>query len=399
MHNTATPYQPADVFGVATASGSAPRAFISPQRYVQGLGVLDRLGEFIGLVGSTNVALLASSRAQEIEGARAERALTSAGVASRFATFGGQCTLDEVDAHVDRFRDSAVDVIVALGGGKCVDTGKAVAHRLGLPVVVVPTLASNDAPCSALSVMYRTDGTSTGVEFYPNSPALVLVDTGIIASAPERFLVSGMGDAMATWYEARVAIENPSGFSSIRGRPTIAAAAIGEACATTLFEHGVGAAAAVAAGTVDPSLEDVVEANTLLSGLGFESGGLAAAHGVAQSCNAVAQVHANYLHGEMVAFGLITQLVMEGRESEAGRVAEFFCSVGLPVHLRHLSLSPTDTDALTVIADGTVDFPTTPNMPMRVDRSLVLSAFATAHRIGTAAVSDLGDDAYRKIHT
>jgi glycerol dehydrogenase len=319
-------------------------------------------------------------------------------VASRFATFGGECTLDEVDAHVDRFRDSAVDVIVALGGGKCVDTGKAVAHRLGLPVVVVPTLASNDAPCSALSVMYRTDGTSTGVEFYPNSPALVLVDTGIIASAPERFLVSGMGDAMATWYEARVAIENPRGFSSIRGRPTIAAAAIGEACARTLFDHGVGAAAAVAAGTVDRSLEDVVEANTLLSGLGFESGGLAAAHGVAQSCNAVAHVHDNYLHGEMVAFGLMTQLVMEEREVEARRVAEFFCSVGLPVHLGHLSLAPTDTDSLTVIADGTVDFPTTPNMPMRVDRTLVLSAFAEAHQIGTAAVSDGGDDAYRRLH-
>ena len=398
MTDSVAPYQPEEMFGVVTASGSAPRAFISPQRYVQGLGILDRLGEFIGLVGATSAALLASSRGQRIEGARAEGALTAAGIPSTFATFGGECTLEEVNTHVDRFEGSGVDVIVALGGGKCVDTGKAVAHRLGLPVVVVPTLASNDAPCSALSVMYRTDGTSTGVDFYPNSPALVLVDTGIIASAPERYLVSGMGDAMATWYEARVAIENPNGFSSIRGRPTIAAAAIGEACAKTLFEHGVQAAAAVAAGTVDESLEDVVEANTLLSGLGFESGGLAAAHGVAQSCNLVPAVHDTYLHGEMVAFGLITQLVMESRESEARRVAEFFCSVGLPVHLGHLSLSPSDTDSLTVIADGTVDFPTTPNMPMRVDRPLLLFAFAEAHRIGTTAVGDRGDDAYRRLH-
>jgi glycerol dehydrogenase len=398
LHDTATPYQPADVFGVVTVAGAAPRAFISPQRYVQGLGVLDRLGEFIGLVGSTNAALLASSRAQEIEGARAERALTAAGVGSTFATFGGECTLDEVDAHVDRLSDSGVDVIVALGGGKCIDTGKAVAHRLGLPVVVIPTVASNDAPCSALSVMYRTDGTSTGVEFYPNSPALVLVDTGIIASAPERFLVSGMGDAMATWYEARVAIENPNGFSSIRGRPTIAAAAIGEACATTLFAHGVGAAAEVASNTVDHNLEQVVEANTLLSGLGFESGGLAAAHGVAQSCNAVAHVHDNYLHGEMVAFGLMTQLVMEDRKAEARRVAEFFCSVGLPVHLGHLSLSPSDSHFLTVIADGTVEFDTTPNMPMEVDRAMVLAAFAGAHDVGIATVNEFGDDAYGRLH-
>jgi glycerol dehydrogenase len=326
------------------------------------------------------------------------QSLTDAGVESNFATFGGECTLDEVGRHVESLRSSNVDAIVALGGGKCVDTGKAIAHRLGLPVVIVPTLASNDAPCSALSVMYRSDGTSTGVEFYPVSPALVLVDTGIIASAPERYLVSGMGDAMATWYEAIVAIDNPKGFSSIRGRPTIAAAAIGEACAKTLFEHGFGAAAAVAAGTVDHSLEEVVEANTLLSGLGFESGGLAAAHGVAQSCNLVAAVHDEYLHGEMVAFGLLTQLVMEERPSEARRVAEFFCSVGLPVHLGHLSLSPSDTASLSVIASGTVDFPTTPNMPMKVDHALVVSSFAKAHEIGTATVSDVGDAAYRRLH-
>ena len=264
--------------------------------------------------------------------------------------------------------------------------------------MIVPTLASNDAPCSALAVMYRADGTSTGVEFFPRSPSLVLVDTGIIASAPERFLVSGMGDAMATWYEASVAINNPAGFSSIRGRPTIAAAAIGEACAKTLFEHGVGAAAAVANGAVDHSLEQVVEANTLLSGLGFESGGLAAAHGVAQSCNLVDTVHDRYLHGEMVAFGLMTQLVMEDRPSEARRVAEFFCSVGLPVHLGHLSLSPDDEDSLSTIADGTVDFPTTPNMPMEVDRPFVLKSFAAAHEIGTATVNDVGDDSYLRLH-
>jgi glycerol dehydrogenase len=398
MTSDFTPYLPDEMFAVPTANGTAPRAFIAPQRYVQGLGVLDRLGELIGLVGATNAVVLASARAQSEEGIRAERSLTTSGVASRFAPFGGECTLEEVEGHVESLQDSHVDVVVALGGGKCVDAGKAVAHRMGVPVVVVPTLASNDAPCSALSVMYRTDGTSTGVEFYPNSPALVLVDTGIIASAPERFLVSGMGDAMATWYEARVAIENPHGFSSIRGRPTIAAVAIGEACATTLFKHGAGAAAAVAAGTVDQSLEDVVEANTLLSGLGFESGGLAAAHGVAQNCNLVAHVHDNYLHGEMVAFGLMTQLAMEDRTDEARRVAEFFCSVGLPVHLGHLSLSPSDSGSLEVIADGTVDFPTTPNMPMEVDRAVVLRAFAEANDIGTSTAEEVGDDAYRRLH-
>src|SRR4030095_10364647 len=101
----------------------------------------------------------------------------------------------------------------------------------------------------------------------------------IIASAPERYLVAGMGDAMATWYEARVCLLNPAAVSMVGARPTLASCAIGEVCAQTLFKEGHAAAAAVAAHTVNESLETVVEANTLLSGLGFESGGPGGGHG------------------------------------------------------------------------------------------------------------------------
>jgi glycerol dehydrogenase len=306
--------------------------------------------------------------------------------------------LREIDSHVAQLRSTGVDALIAVGGGKCVDTGKAIADRLGVPIVVVPTLASNDAPCSALSVLYDPDGTATDVEFYPNGPALVVVDTAVVAAAPERFLVAGMGDAMATWYEADVTLANPNGRSSIGGRPSIASAAIGRACAQTLYEHGITAAAAVRAGTVDNALEDVVEANTLLSGLGFESGGLAAAHGIAQSCTGIEEVHAGYLHGEMVAFGLITQLAMEDRPDEATRVAEFFCAIGLPVHLGHLSIAPSDSAALDVITSGTIGFPMIGNMPMHVDEHIVLSALTTAHGIGRDAVGSFGDDAYRRLH-
>src|SRR5262249_41747291 len=158
--------------------------------------------------------------------------------------------------------------------------------RLGVPVAIVPTLASNDAPCSALSVLYTPAGVSSGVEFYPSSPALVVVDTAIVAAASERYLVAGMGDAMATWYEATVCLRNPRGISCVGARPTLASSAIGETCAATLYERGAAAAAAVRRGTVDAELDAVVEANTLLSGLGFESGGIAAAHGFAQSFTA-----------------------------------------------------------------------------------------------------------------
>ena len=226
----------------------------------------------------------------------------------------------------------------------------------------------------------------------------MIVDTAIIAAAPERYLVAGMGDAMATWYEARACLLNPAGTTMVGARPTVAACAIGEVCAATLFAQGSAAAAAVAAHTVNEALETVVEANTLLSGLGFESGGLAAAHAVAQSYTAIPTVHANYLHGEMVAMGTLAHLMLESRPDEAARVGEFFATVGLPVHLGQLSLDAGDSAALDTITMGTLAFPFIANMPQPVTADLVRSAVLDAHRLGLSLTERVGDGAYRRLH-
>src|SRR5262249_30770675 len=162
-------------------------------------------------------------------------------------------------------------------------------------------LRSNDAPCSAVSVMYTPAGVRAGVEFFPQSPTLVAIDTRLVAEAPVRYLVAGMGYAMATWYEARTCRQNPQARSVLGARPTLAASALGELCATTVFADGLAAVDAVQRREVTDALERIVEANTLLSGIGFESGGLAIAHAVAQGFTALPIVHQHYLHGEMVA--------------------------------------------------------------------------------------------------
>ena len=393
-------YSPFEVFAPASRGDlPRPRVFIAPQRYVQGRGVLSGIGRYLSLVHAKRVALLTSERGRRSEGALLLEGMRSAGIESVSRIFGGECSLEEITAHAEALAEQRIDALIAAGGGKCVDAGKAIAFRLGIPIVVVPTLASNDAPCSALSVLYSPEGVSTGVEFYPQSPAFVIVDTGVIAAAPERFLVAGMGDAMATWYEANVCRLNEAAVTAVGARPTLAACAIGEVCAATLFERGVAAAAAVASHKVDELLESVVEANTLLSGLGFESGGLAAAHGVAQSYTAIPEVNAHYLHGEMVAMGTLAQLVMESRPDEAARVAEFFASVGLPVHLGQLSLTPADAHALDVVSEGTLAFPFIGNMPQPVTRERVRVAVLEADRLGRSAAEKHGDTAYRRLHS
>ena len=390
-------YLPGGVFAPAGA-GDAPRAFIAPQRYVQGKGVLGHMGRYLALVRARRAAVLISAGGQARHGGVLADSLRAAGIESVVYTFGGECSLEEIEKHTRALKSKRVDCVLAVGGGKCVDTGKAVAFRLDAPVVIAPTLASNDAPCSALSVLYSPAGVSTGVEFYPCSPALVVVDTAIVAAASERYLVSGMGDAMATWYEASVCLRNENAVTMLGARPTIASFAIGEICATTLFERGAAAAAAVASNTVDDSLEAVVEANTLLSGLGFESGGLAAAHGFAQSFTALPLANAKHLHGEMVAMGTLAQLVMESRRDEARRVAEFFARVGLPVHLGQLAIDSGDASALDTIVEGAMTFPFIGNMPMQIDTAVLREGLLGAHDLGRAVCKQAGDAPYRRLH-
>jgi glycerol dehydrogenase len=392
-------YLPQEIFAPSDRGDlPLPRVFIAPQRYIQGQEVLSGIGRYLSLMQAKRVALLMSERGRRNEGVHLLESLRCAGIEPVVSIFNGECSMEEIMAHVEALVNERIDCVIAAGGGKCIDTGKGVAFRLGTPVVIVPTLASNDAPCSALSILYSPEGVSTGAEFYPHSPAFVVVDTGIIAAAPERYLVAGMGDAMATWYEARVCLLNQAAITTVGARPTLASCAIGEVCAQTLFKEGCAAAAAVAAKTVNESLETVVEANTLLSGLGFESGGLAAAHGVAQSYTGIPKVHANYLHGEMVAMGTLAQLMMESRLDEAERVAEFFATVGLPIHLGQLSLDAGDTSALDVIIEGTLAFPFIGNMPQPLTAELVRSAVLDAHRLGLSMAEKIGDAAYRRLH-
>jgi glycerol dehydrogenase len=378
-----------DVFARGAPGRPLPRVFGAPQRYVQGQGVIDVAGHYLARLGIARAAVLCSTRSASGEGGRLMASLSEYGIDCQHLTFNGECSLSEIDRHVDGLRaaQDAPDAIVAVGGGKAVDAGRAIASRLGTRTVVVPSLASNDAPCAAVSVIYTDEGVTLDAELYDESPVLVLVDTGVVAQAGERYLVAGMGDAMATWYEARVATANPEGVNAFGGRPTLAGSAIARLCAETLYEHGLDAIQAVRRGQVTPALEQVVEANTLLSGLGYESGGLAASHAFAQGFTVVESVHRSYLHGEMVAMGTLAQLVLEDAQDELARASHFFLEIGLPVHLGHLGLSASDSEAIDAVVRGAMAFPFVGNMTVPVSEQGLREALLAADAHGAALAS------------
>lgn len=324
---------------------------VFPGKYIQGKGAVNELLPLINLFGSKGLILGSDSVKNKIF---PEFASPEINGKIPFELFRGECCEDELNRIAEIIMSENIDVIIGAGGGKVIDTAKIAADRAGIQVIIVPTIASTDAPCSGCAVTYTPDGVFEAVHYQKNNPAAVLVDLNIIASSPVRFLVSGMGDALATWFEARSCFKTQS-MNECGGLSTLAGLHIAKLCYETLLEYGVPAKAANEYHEVTPSLEYITEANILLSGIGFESSGLASAHSVHNGLTALEETHA-YYHGEKVAFGTLTGLHLTSAAPEEIETVYAFCeSVGLPTTFRDIGITNTDKDHLMKAAAKSCD--------------------------------------------
>jgi glycerol dehydrogenase len=363
-----------------TADKPRFRKAIFPGLYLQGDGASSSVPELMESLGGAGLVICAPSAFEKVlpsivgalpQGSRAER-------------FGGECCERELTRLSALVTESGARVVVAVGGGKTIDTAKIVADRARLPVIVAPTIASTDAPCSACAVTYTDEGVFEKVTYQRRNPDAVVVDTGVISRAPVRFLISGMGDALATWFEAR-SCERTSSVNECRGLSTISALALARLCYDTLLDYGVAAKRANEAGIVTPAFERIVEANTLLSGLGFESSGLASAHSIHNGLTALAPTHA-YYHGEKVAVGALAGLhLTDANQKEMDTVYGFCESVGLPTTLADIGLAGvTQEDLLTVARRACAPGECIHHEAGDISPDKVVSALIAADRMGCA---------------
>ncbi len=240
-------------------------------------------------------------------------------------------------------------VIVGIGGGKVLDTAKLIAHQTQLPIITVPTTGATCAAWTALSNVYAASGAFDYDVTLDRCPNVMIVDYDIIASAPQRTLVSGIGDAIAKWYESSV--------SSGSSDKTMVIAAVQEAriLRDILFQKSVEAIA-------NPNSaiwREVVDATVCLAGAIGGIGGAncrtVAAHAIHNALTHLHQTH-DILHGEKVAYGILVQLRLEefqGNQLAASsrhQLLKFYQEIGLPSSLSDLGLAEVTLSELEKIA-------------------------------------------------
>ncbi len=357
--------------GVVEVSSKGFRKVIMPSRYVQGRRALDAIGSYVAPLGSRPF-VVSGKRAFAAVALRMSASLDAAGTPMvGHDDSVTECTHAKIEAVRSAIQTTGADVVVGSGGGKAVDTAKAAADGVQIPVITVPTQCATNADQMADAVIFTEDHQFVEDHYLTRAPALVLVDTEIVGLAPVEFLVQGMGDAIAS------GVEKPAYASAMRARgadqlAATAALEINMKCYSTLIAHGAQAKQDSQRKEVTEPLEAVIEAIKLMSGFGFGGGGCAAAHAIHNGLISIPGVAKK--HGEIVAYGTLVQMAIEGRPEDEIMCLMRWCEeIGLPTS--STDLGDVDASDLPAAARKACDpADTMSNMPFAVTPEMVVDA-------------------------
>jgi glycerol dehydrogenase len=354
----------------------------APSRFVIGADALDELGRCINLLGKRTFIIGGKTALSKVE-SRVTKTLAECGVQVVGTCRGvSACTHKEIEQIVETGRRLQPDLCLGMGGGTVSDAAKAVAFRLGVPVALAPTICTTNADSTACSVIYSSMHEFLELMVFPRNPELVVVDTRLMVEARKDTIQLGMGDALAARFEAEAC--HASQARNIHGGlGTSLSLAAARVCFDKLMAHGTEAKLAADNGLLTGGVEEVIEAVKLLSAFAWEGSGTAAAHAMHSGLTYIETVAPPHnMHGEIVAFCTIAQLVLERRREDEIRAIIQWCSeVQLPVTLADLG-GPDDAQ-LERAADKACDprFGMA-NMPFRVTPSMVHDAWLVADLLG-----------------
>ncbi len=227
--------------------------------------------------------------------------------------FGGEVSESLIQEQVGHARAFDADCILAIGGGKAIDSGKLVAEALEIPVATVPSIAATCAAVSAVSVLYDDKGHYLSMANLKQAPDIAVLDSGIIAKSPLRWLAAGLGDTLAKWYEFRAIADKQVDCSL-----NMATSVNSQLCYNIIEKYGADAIKEMEQGKAGFALEQVMDAIFLFAGFTSIMGigdHVAAAHGLYDGFTVLDKTR-DYGHGLLVGFGNLCLLALEGRNDE-----------------------------------------------------------------------------------
>lgn len=354
--------------------------FGSPCKYIQGYDELYNIKKHLKYLGDAFLVIASKKRIADL-GKIIEESFGDEGKIV-FVEFSGESTRKEIARISEIAVEEKCCSIIGMGGGKVIDTAKAVADAVKLPSIIIPTIAATDASTTCCSVIYNEDGSLDCEMNFDKNPEIVLVDTKVIMNAPVRFLVAGMGDAVSTYFGGRVACRGYKD-NAFGGKSTELSYAIAKMAYDIVVKHGLAAKVACENKSMTMDLLKVIEANVLLSGLGCESNSGASDHSFYYGFCALTHREEYMYHGEYVAFSTLCLMVMEGApKEELDEMYNFCISVGLPVTLEEMRLDDMTEEEYHMVAKAGLELETTHNHPFEVDETVFIGAIKTADALG-----------------
>lgn len=286
--------------------------------------------------------------------------------------YGGECSLENIDFLCLQCKKSMPEIILGIGGGKAIDAAKSVANRLHLPVLTLPTIASTCAGVTALSVVYHAEGNFSHFDYFDAPPLHCFINTMIIANAPVQYLRAGMGDAIAKHYESFLSSRNDQLLHH-----NALAKEISRTCVSHLFTYGKDALESakhqIESEALQQSILAIIISTGFVSTLIDDDYNGALAHSIFYGLTLLPHIEENYLHGDVVSYGVLVQLMLDGQTQQCMEVYQILQQWGCPTCLSALNVSCT-REALTTVLDETVAGPDMKHLPYPITQDMIFKA-------------------------
>ena len=350
---------------------TAIRVVTGPANYFSHPGALSRLSEFYSEEQLNSAIWIYGERALAAVRPYLPAAFTQPG--AKHILFRGHCSESDVQRLAGEARES--QVVIGIGGGALLDTAKAVARRVKAPLVAIPTIAATCAAWTPLSVWYNDAGQALGYEIFNDANHLVLVEPEIILHAPAEYLLAGIGDTLAKWYEAVVLSPQPENLPLTVRLGLNAALSIRD----VLLESSEQALEDSQNGVLSRAFLDVVDAiiagGGMVGGLGERYTRVAAAHAIHNGLTTLPQTD-RFLHGTKVAYGILVQSALLGQDDVLQQLTAAFTRFNLPTKLAQLDVDLYNSEQLDkVIARSLQQGESIHALPVELSPEILFKAF------------------------